>query len=50
MSLVVQGLNSHDCSGTNSFQNPSRCGELSQQIDIVLYYIDSQNNRQPYAG
>ena len=33
--LIVQGLASYDCSGTNSFQNPRRCGELSQDIDIV---------------
>ena len=50
MSIIVQGLTSHDCSGNNSCLNPSRCGEAYQELDIFKYNIDGKKYRQPYEG
>ena len=50
MHLIVQGITSHDRSGTNSCRNPSPCGEVYQYIDIFKYYIYSQNYRRPHEG
>ena len=38
MPLIIQGLTSHDLSGTNSCRHLSRCGEVYQDIEIVLYF------------
>ena len=50
MTLIVQGLTSHDLYGTDSCQKTICGGEVSQELDIFKCYFDSQNDRQPHEG